>query len=61
VLGSNHKYVLPGSILLGGNILMLADISARTWLAPAELPIGIITALLGAPFFLLLIIREKHF
>lgn len=59
LVGANHRYVLPGSILLGGTLLMLADIAARTWVAPAELPIGIITALLGAPFFLALIMRQR--
>ena len=59
LVGANHRYVLPGSILLGGSLLMLADIGARTLVIPAELPIGIITALLGAPFFLALIMRAK--
>lgn len=60
LIGSNHRYVLPGSVILGGTLLMLADIGARTWVAPAEMPIGIITALLGAPFFLFLILRAKQ-
>lgn len=60
VMGANHRFVIPGSILLGGNLLMLADMCARTWFAPVELPIGIITALIGAPFFLFLIFREKQ-
>ncbi len=58
-IGTDHRYLLPASGLLGGCLLMLADIGARTWFAPAELPIGIITALLGAPFFLALIMRQK--
>ena len=61
LMGANHRYVLPGSILLGGSLLMLADIGARTFVVPAELPIGIITALIGAPFFLALIMRERKY
>jgi iron complex transport system permease protein len=47
--------VLPLSILFGGAFLVLADLAGRTLLAPAELPIGVITAFLGAPFFVLVL------
>ena len=47
-------------MLLGGGLLLLADVVARLVLAPAELPIGILTALLGAPFFLLLLLRAQR-
>ena len=58
-LGSNHHIVIPGSALLGGSLLVLADLLSRTLLSPAELPVGIITALLGGPFFIYLIVRQK--
>ena len=58
-LGSNHYVVIPGSALLGAVLLLLADILSRWLLAPAELPIGILTALLGGPFFIYLIVRQK--
>jgi iron complex transport system permease protein len=58
-LGSNHYIVIPGSALLGASLLVLADLLSRTLLSPAELPVGIITALLGGPFFIYLIVRQK--
>ncbi len=58
-LGSNHKIVLPGSALLGGLLLLVADTLARTVFAPAELPVGILTAFVGGPFFVFLILREQ--
>src|SRR3954471_150182 len=51
LIGSSYRYVLPASLLLGGAFLVLADLIARTVLAPAELPIGVVTAFIGAPFF----------
>ncbi len=59
VTGPNHRHVLPLSMLIGGAFLILADLVARTIIAPKELPIGIITALIGAPVFALLLIRER--
>ena len=59
LMGPNHKTLLPVSALMGAMILLLADIFARQIAAPAEVPIGIVTALLGAPFFLVLLIRSK--
>ena len=59
VTGPNHRYVLPLSMLTGGSFLILADLMARTMIAPQELPIGVITALIGAPVFALLLIRER--
>ena len=58
-LGSNHYVVIPGSAILGGLLLLLADSLSRTLLSPAELPVGIITALLGGPFFIYLILQQK--
>lgn len=59
MFGSNHQIVIPGSALLGGILLLFADTCARSILAPAELPVGIITALVGGPFFVYLLMREQ--
>jgi iron complex transport system permease protein len=56
--GADHRLVLPGAALLGGTLLVLADLAARSLAAPAELPVGVVTALLGAPFFLWLLRRR---
>lgn len=61
-LGPDHRRLLPASLLLGGAFLILADIAARTLLPHRELPIGILTALLGAPLFLSLLFKNQtHF
>lgn len=60
VLGPDHSFILPGSLLFGALLLLLADLLARTIVAPSEIPIGVITALLGAPFFLGLLIQAKR-
>jgi iron complex transport system permease protein len=57
-LGADHRVVMPGAALLGGALLVLADLAARSLAAPAELPVGVVTALLGAPFFLWLLRRQ---
>ena len=57
--GPDHRVVLPGAALLGALLVVLADAMARTIVAPAELPIGILTAGLGAPFFLVLLLRRR--
>jgi iron complex transport system permease protein len=57
--GPNHATLLPASALLGATLLILADLLARTVAAPAEVPIGILTALLGAPFFLYLLRQRR--
>lgn len=59
VIGPDHRYLLPASALLGGTMLIFADMLARTIVAPAELPIGIITAFVGAPFFLWILLRGR--
>jgi ABC-type Fe3+-siderophore transport system permease subunit len=51
LIGSSYALVLPASLLVGGAFLVLADLVARVVLAPAELPIGVVTAFIGAPFF----------
>src|SRR5262249_47430515 len=55
IIGSDHRLLLPASFLAGGIFLCWADTLARTLLAPAELPVGIITAFFGGPFFLFLL------
>ena len=57
--GPDHRFVLPGSLLMGSLVLILADVIARTLVAPIELPIGVITALLGTPVFLYILIRDR--
>ncbi|MDK2777028.1 MAG: iron ABC transporter permease [Pseudomonadota bacterium] len=58
--GASHRRVLPLAVVLGGTLLVAADTLARTLIAPAELPIGIVTTLVGAPLFITLMIREKR-
>ena len=58
VAGASHRRVLPLSLLFGAAFLALADVVARTIQAPAELPIGVITAFIGAPFFLVILRRQ---
>ncbi|MEV4891259.1 iron ABC transporter permease [Nonomuraea sp. NPDC055795] len=60
VAGPGHRVLLPASALAGGCVLVLADLIARTAGAPAELPIGVLTALLGGPFFLVLLRRTRR-
>jgi iron complex transport system permease protein len=59
-LGGDQRVVVPASILLGGILLLLADTCARTIAIPAEVPVGIFTALLGAPFFILLLRSSRR-
>lgn len=58
-VGADHRWLLPLSALAGAVLLTIADGMARAWLAPAELPIGLITSLLGGPFFFYLLLRGK--
>ncbi|ACU64623.1 FecCD family ABC transporter permease [Chitinophaga pinensis] len=58
--GPDYRILIPGSALSGAVLLTVADLLCRTIVAPAELPVGIITAVIGAPFFLWLIIKEKR-
>jgi len=51
IFGSAHKYIIPMSAVVGGAFMVLADIAARTVTAPVELPVGAVTAIIGAPFF----------
>lgn len=58
IVGPDHRYLIPASALAGATLLLMADVVARSVMAPAELPIGIVTALVGAPFFLYLLTRR---
>lgn len=57
--GPHHRYVLPGAALMGALIIVVADLLARTLVVPAELPVGILTSALGAPFFIWLLRRGR--
>ena len=57
--GADHRFLLPLSVFTGAIFMILADLIARTVLSPTEIPIGVITAICGAPFFLYLLRRRK--
>ena len=59
LIGPDHRWLLPATALAGASLLMIADSIARVVVLPAELPTGILTALLGAPFFIGLLIRQR--
>jgi iron complex transport system permease protein len=59
MVGSDHRLVLPAAALFGAAFTVLCDLVARTVMAPLELPIGIITAMIGGPFFLWLLVRRS--
>lgn len=59
MIGPAHRLLLPAAVCCGGLVLLVADTLARTLAAPAELPVGIVTAILGAPFFLFLLLRQR--
>ncbi len=59
IWGADHRFLLPLSVLTGAIFMVLADLAARTLLSPTEIPIGVITAICGAPFFLYLLRRRK--
>jgi iron complex transport system permease protein len=56
--GNDYRVVLPASVLIGASFLMLSDTMARTVVAPVELPVGVITALVGVPIFIVLLVRR---
>jgi iron complex transport system permease protein len=60
VIGPDHRYLLPASALLGASFLLTADAVSRLVVAPAELPIGIVTAAVGGPFFLWILLRRRN-
>ncbi|KAF1301951.1 FecCD family ABC transporter permease [Candidatus Enterococcus willemsii] len=59
LLGATHRWVLPGAALLGGSLMVIADTVSRTLLSPREIPVGAVTALIGAPFFLYLYFKKR--
>ena len=60
VMGPDHRVLLPYSAVVGAIFLIIADTMARTLVSPMEIPVGIITALAGAPFFLYLLSKKKR-
>lgn len=64
LFGADHRWLIPASILLGGTILIVADTMGSLLLRPAEIPVGVVTAIFGAPFFLYILLkkqRQAHF
>lgn len=59
LVGSDHRIVLPASALFGAAFLVLCDLAARTLMSPLELPVGVVTALIGGPFFLWLLVKRS--
>jgi iron complex transport system permease protein len=59
VLGADHRLLFPASAIVGGTFLIAADTVARTVLAPGEIPVGVVTALAGGPFFIFLLMNRK--
>jgi iron complex transport system permease protein len=60
LVGASHQALLPISALLGGALLVVSDLIGRWVISPSELPIGIITAMIGAPYFLYLLYRGRN-
>ena len=59
LLGADHRHVLPASMLLGATLALVADLASRIIIAPAELPIGVVTSCIGGPFFLWLLLNRR--
>ena len=60
LIGPDHRFLIVASALLGGLLMVFADVFARIVVAPAELPIGVVTAILGVPFFMSILIRQRN-
>lgn len=60
IIGSDHTWLTPATLLFGGSFLIICDTIARLIIAPAEIPVGVITTLLGGPFFLWLLIKSRN-
>jgi len=58
MVGSDHRLVLPTSALFGASFLIVCDLVARTVFSPIEVPVGVVTALIGGPFFIWLLMRR---
>jgi iron complex transport system permease protein len=61
LIGTDHRWLVPATLMFGGGFLILCDTVARLVIAPAELPVGVITTLLGGPFFLWLLIKSRQY
>jgi iron complex transport system permease protein len=59
ITGSGHRYLIPMSFILGGSLMVVTDLIARTIISPSELPVGAITAIIGAPFFAWIYFRRR--
>jgi iron complex transport system permease protein len=59
MIGPDHRWLIPASGLAGAVLLVIADSLARVVVIPAELPTGILTAILGAPFFVILLLQQR--
>lgn len=59
LIGPRHKLLLPVSMVIGALLLLVSDMIARTVVAPLDMPVGIVTALIGAPFFMYLLVKQK--
>ena len=59
MFGADHRLLMPAAALVGGAFLMAADTFARTFFSPSEVPVGIMTALAGGPFFIYLLVWRK--
>lgn len=59
LVGADHRVVLPAAVLFGAAFLVICDLIARTVMAPVELPVGIVTAMIGGPFFIWLLVRKN--
>lgn len=60
IIGNDNRFVIPGSALIGGFILLISDTFARTIMSPVELPVGIIMYVLGGVFFVFLILKGRE-
>ncbi|WP_289804325.1 iron chelate uptake ABC transporter family permease subunit, partial [Dubosiella newyorkensis] len=58
IVGSNYKKLVPACVLIGGVLLLVADIGSRTLFLPYEMPIGIVATVIGAPYFLYLLMKN---
>jgi iron complex transport system permease protein len=59
MVGADHRVVLPASALFGASFLVACDLAARTLMSPLEIPVGVVTALIGGPFFLWLLVKRS--
>ena len=60
IVGPDHKVLYPTSAIAGGIVLLFSDTIARTVLSPREIPVGIVTSIIGVPFFIYLLLRSKR-